>query len=91
MDYIKIHWKHDVPEDPILFYLEVGTDRYDKRRVVVFINGELGYASENEEVKTGLSEVPIDSIDEISSDPECEAIEITKEEFEELWKKALAK
>jgi hypothetical protein len=92
MLYIKVKWKHEHRDEPVLLYSELDDARWEVRKVEAFRDGTLGYASIFEEQKgtfLGLVEVP--SFAEIESDPEFEPTEIAKEEFEEVWRRAIQK
>jgi hypothetical protein len=45
MQYIKVVWKHDHPEEPIVLYSELDEDRWEVRKVEVFRVGSAGYAT----------------------------------------------
>jgi hypothetical protein len=88
MNYIKVKWIHSCPDDPILLYSELDAERWEKRKVEVFHDGHCGYASASESAgSTRLGEEPIPPLVEIASDSQFEPVEITKEEFEEVWAK----
>lgn len=88
MKYICMKWNHPFAEEPILLYCELDDARREVRSVEVFRDGHRGYASATEsDGHTRLGEKPIPPLTEIAPEPEFEAIEITKEEFEEIWTK----
>jgi hypothetical protein len=90
MQYIKVTWKHMHPDDPILLYSELDDDRWEVRKVEIFRHGSAGYASRTESkgsTRLGIEAIP--SLSKIASDPEFEPAEITREEFEEVWLRAL--
>lgn len=88
MNYIKVKWVHEEKDDPILLYSEIDAERWGKRKVEVFYDDRCGYASASESSgSTRLGKDPVPSLAEITSDPEFEPSEITKEEFEEVWMK----
>lgn len=88
MSYIKVKWIHSFPDDPVWLYSELNADRWETRKVEIFADGSRGYASATESGgETCLGEVPVPPLLEISSDPEFEPVEITKEEFEDVWSK----
>jgi hypothetical protein len=81
MLYIKVRWKHDDPNDPILLYIEMDNDRWELRRVEIFSDGSFGYADRSaSRGTTSLSPEP--------ANPEFEPVAITKDEFEAMWLKA---
>jgi hypothetical protein len=91
MQYIKVVWKHDHPNQPVLLYSELDDARWETRKVEVFRGDVLGYASKarcTESTMLGLE--PIPSLSEIALQPEFEPHEITKEEFEQIWARANA-
>jgi hypothetical protein len=87
--YIVCDWKHDDPKYPIRIYSEVDEEGWETRKVQFFPDGRVGYADLErvDNGDTGLSELPLPSIEEINANPRLEDKEITKEEFEEVWRK----
>ncbi|WP_040785980.1 DUF6881 domain-containing protein [Nocardia pneumoniae] len=89
MRYVKVTWHHDFPDEPIHYFHEVGEDNYETRRVQTYRDGHTEWADETHETPTaGVAEIPIAPIEEITSQPEFDAEEITQEEFEQQWTKA---
>ena len=89
MKYIKVSWRHVHAEEPVLLYSELDDLHWETRKVEIFRNGKIGYASRTASSGfTGLGLAPIPPISVIASDPEFEPTEITKEEFEEMWHRA---
>ena len=93
MEFIYLEWFHNFPDEPIKIFSEIDKDRYETRKVEIFRDGTYGYAYLNIEFgKTGLGKIPFpENLDEINSDTQFKAIEITKHEFEEVWKKFVNK
>ena len=88
MNYIKVKWNHSLPGEPVWLYSELDAERWETRKVEVFADGSRGYASATESGgETRLGEAPIPPLIKISYDPQFEPVEITKEEFEEVWSK----
>jgi hypothetical protein len=86
MEYIKVQWLHSHPDEPILLYSELDDARWEIRKVELFPDGSVGYASAKESAKsTRLGLVPVPPLEEIAEDPEFEPLEITKGEFEQVW------
>lgn len=86
MTYLKVLWKHNVPDDARWLYSELDDERWERRKIEVFPDGRWGFADEHQEVGgSGLGECATPSVEEINADPEFEAVEITREEFEVLW------
>lgn len=91
MTYLRVNWIHESEHLPVIMYFELGGDRYELRKIEVFSNGEIAFASEE---KTGgaieLSDQPIPPENEIAEKPEFEVSIVTKEEFEEAWCRAIS-
>ncbi len=87
--YLKVRWRHDFPEDPVLLYSELDSKRYEVRKVEVFGNGSKGYADATSSLKDAqLGDVPVPELSEIAADAQFEPEEISKAEFEKVWKQA---
>lgn len=86
MTYLRVGWKHQDPDDPVILYSELDADRGEVRKVEVFRNGRCGYASaEGSSDRTELGKVPVPELSEIAKDPHFEPVEISREEFEAVW------
>jgi hypothetical protein len=86
--YILVKWKHSFPGEPIWLYSELDNAYWEVRKVEVFRDGSRGYASATESRgTTRLGEEPVPSLENIATDPQFEPIEITREEFEQVWSK----
>jgi hypothetical protein len=88
MKYIKVKWVHFHPDEPTLLYSELDDARWEIRKVEIFPDGRIGYASSIEATsatKTRLSIEPLPPFDEIAADPQFQPVEITKDEFEAVW------
>jgi len=60
MHYVKIAWKHEHPQDPVLIYSELDDARWEVRKVEVFPDGSLGFAEEAGSRRgTGLGELAV--------------------------------
>lgn len=89
MRYIHVAWNHSNPEEPVDLYSELDDQRREVRKVEVFRGGNLGYASSTEASgSTRLGEVPIPPLTEIAEESEFRPEEISRAEFEHLWKSA---
>jgi hypothetical protein len=86
MKYIKVRWRHEFPDEPIILYSELDEGRWETRKVYVFRSGPAGYASDRESSRSVmLSLEPVPPLDEIASDPQFESHEISEQEFEQIW------
>lgn len=89
MRYIRVRWKHNIWGEPVLLFSELSDDAWEIRKVEEFRDGTLGFASEScSQGSTQLSEAPLPDPSVIASDQQFEPVEITKEEFERVWKRA---
>lgn len=89
MIYLKVHWDHDSEIRPVAFYCEMEDDRVEVRKVELFADGSFGYANEKRSSgKTTLGALPMLTVAELAASPNCEAHEITRDEFEEIWRLA---
>jgi hypothetical protein len=86
MKYLMVDWLHNFSDEPIKIYSEIDEQRNEVRKIELFRDGKIGYATETVEFGgCGLSECPIPEIEEIATNPQFKPIEITREEFEEVW------
>jgi len=86
MRYIKATWVHNFDDEPVLYYQELDNANFEVRKIVIYKDGHSEIASEQfSNETTYLSPKPLPNIDEINSDPQFAAKEITKHEFEMKW------
>lgn len=87
--YLKVVWKHENNDYPIVLYSELSKDRYEIRKVELFASGTLFYAYDGgSSGQTTLGELSLPSLEDIASDSEFEPVEITQREFDEVWSRA---
>ena len=92
MKYIRVKWEHSNPDEPIWLFSEIDADGRELRKMECFRNGFCDYATPNESTgNTALSTRPIPDLTVLARDPEFTPVEITKEEFEDVWTKRLYK
>src|SRR5207248_1876118 len=90
MRYLRVQWRHFHPDEPVEIYTELREDGWEVRKVEVFPDGRIGFASPTEgSGSTMLSVEPLPSLEEIAADPQFKPTEIGREEFENMWKKRL--
>lgn len=88
MRYLRVEWLLPHPDDPVTLYTEVDDAGREVRKVDVFADGRIGFAGpggETPSTGTWLGEQRVPSLEEIASDPQFKAAEITKEEFDKVW------
>ncbi|WP_405821625.1 hypothetical protein OG241_36705 [Streptomyces sp. NBC_01390] len=86
MEYWKVDWLHDFQSEAIRIYNEIGDDGYEVRKVYQYRDGRRLRADElHESYEIGLGTVPVGSIEDVVSQPEFEAVVITRQAFEIEW------
>lgn len=90
--YIRVRWLHSSPDDPIELWSELDVDRAEVRKVEMWADGRIGYASDAEEGGgTRLGEIAVPSLSEINLDPQFRAGAVAGAEFESRWIDAIGK
>jgi hypothetical protein len=86
MRYLRLTWRHQLPDEPVLLYNECNASGWEVRKVDVYRDGRTDRASSSGgEGTTFISSEPIPTVAEINADPQFEAVEIGAEEFERIW------
>lgn len=92
MTYLKVKWLQAGEHDPVLFYSELDAERWETRKIDVFADGTMAWADETSDDDSGtvavLGTVPAPPFEEIAADPDFEAAQIAREEFEAVWNQA---
>jgi len=87
MKYIHCLWIHTYTDEPVVLVSEVDDRWFEVRKVEMWRSGKLGWADESSSFgETELSVSSLDSLEEINSDPQFSAVEISREDFENFWK-----
>lgn len=87
--YIQVKWIHSLSSEPVVLYSEIDESGCEVRKVEVYADGSMGFASSSESRGgSGLSKEPLPSMAEIAADPQFEPIEINQIDFERIWAKA---
>ncbi len=82
MQYVHCLWIHTYPEEPVVLVSEVDIKWFECRKVEMWRSGRFGWADKANSVGgTELSLYSLNSLEEINSDPQFSAVEITKEDF----------
>ena len=88
MRYSKLIWRHDSPTEPTRIISEYDANGWERRKVEIFADGSVAFASSNETVGGArLSEIRCPADDEVLS-PEMNVVAITADEFEREWDSA---
>ena len=89
MRYSKLLWNHPFPDEPTEIYSEHDEAGWERRKVELFRDGGIGFAGATEGTEgTKLSLIQCPPDDEVNSEPEFKVVTITRDEFEQLWRKA---
>jgi hypothetical protein len=89
MDYLHVHWRHDAADAPADIYSELDDDRWEVRKVEAFPDGTLHYADDWRSTgRTGLSEVPLPSFEDLAGQDALTPAVIDAAEFERMWTRA---
>lgn len=91
MEYLRVRWIHPLSNEPVLLLSELDSDRYEVRKIEVFRDGRMGFASEAESAHgSRLGEAAVPPANEIAADPEFLIQSTSAEEFENAWRAAKA-
>lgn len=86
MTYICVKWKHSFPDEPILLYSELDSDRWEVRKIDVFPDGRKDYAGpDGESGVSFLCTEVFPPLEAMNDDPQFEASYISEDEFEKVW------
>jgi hypothetical protein len=86
MRYLQVRWNHSLPTEPVEIYGELDDSGWELRKVEIFADGAIGFASATEKTpSTILGEKPWPPLEEIAKDPQFKPVKISKEEFERVW------
>jgi uncharacterized protein DUF6881 len=81
MKYVRVGWKHQHADEPVILYGELGDDRFEVRKVEVYRNGMCRYASAEEASgTTALGVLAMPELSEIAKDPQFDPMEITRDD-----------
>ncbi len=88
MRYLAVQWHHANPEYPVWLYSEINDAGWEQRKVEVYADGTHDFAGEGRH--TGSTELGLDVVpptDEIAADSQFSPREISRDEFEGIWRK----
>ena len=91
LTYMQCKWLHDADDLPIEIWSEIGTDRYEVRKLEYFRDGTVGFAcaEQTTEHKSGtrLGDQAVPPFHEIAREPEFKPRSVTSEDFEKRWQR----
>ena len=86
--YLRVRWKHDHSDEPVVLYCELDEARCEVRKVEEFRDGRMTWAEGRGAIgNTELGRAPVPPLAEITSS-EFEPEVITRAEFEAVWDNA---
>jgi len=86
MEYIDVRWAHSNTKEPIRLVSELGSGRYETRKLEFFPDGRVDFAAKAGSLHcTRLGEMPVPSLADINAQAEFSGIEITASDFDTLW------
>ncbi|MFJ8000941.1 DUF6881 domain-containing protein [Streptomyces sp. NPDC096310] len=89
MKYLKVIWHHDFPDEPVTLFSEIDDERYEVRKIDVYLDGRCDFAdSVTSKGTTMLGEIATPSIEELAELEEFTPSEIEAGEFETIWQYA---
>jgi hypothetical protein len=88
--YVRIGWRHEGADEPVVLYSELDGKRREIRRVEVFRDGSMGYAcAAFERGGSRLGKMAMPTLAELAQDPTFDPAEVTAHEFETMWVRAV--
>ncbi|MGH1508310.1 DUF6881 domain-containing protein [Ralstonia solanacearum] len=90
LNYLLVEWIHEFPLEPVCIYSEMNSDRWETRKVEIYVDRWMGFSDGTNSVGGSmLSTEPLPSLQVIATDPQFIPVEISQEEFEKIWAAAL--
>lgn len=88
MKYIRLKWNHTNPDEPVRIFSELDADDKEIRKIECFRNGFCDIATASGSSGTAaLMTLPLPDLRVLARDPEFTPVEISKDQFEEVWTK----
>lgn len=88
--FMRVEWRHDGADDPILLYSELDEQRYEVRKVEKYRDGRATYAwGKGSTGSTALGDRPVPAAEVIAGHPDFEVSAIRYADFEAVWNEAL--
>ncbi len=89
MKYVRLKWNHENPDEPVWLFSELDPSGKEVRKIECFRNGFCDVATASGSSGTAaLMTLPLPDLSQLAKrDPEFVPVEITKEEFEQVWTK----
>lgn len=92
--YVKLLYKYEINDWSVIHLAELNEDRFEIRTIDIYKNNKYGYAYDKIEYNSFLSDCPCPTKNEFYNSGEydldsADYFDITKEEFESEWEKAV--
>jgi len=88
--HLKVVWRHESDDDPVLLYSELDDERWELRKVEIYADGRMDRADADSQTgSTWLSVEPLPGIEEIREQEPFEPEAISAVEFEAIWRAAI--
>ncbi len=87
MKYIRLKWNHSNPDEPVWLFSELNSEGREVRKIECFQNGFCDIATVGLSSGTAtLITLPLPDLRALARrDPEFVPLEISQEEFEQVW------
>jgi len=86
MKYIRLKWNHSNPDEPVWIFSELDEEGKEIRKIECFRNGFCDIATASGSSGTAaLMTMPLPDLKVLARDPEFIPVEISKEQFDEVW------
>jgi len=87
MKYIRLKWNHTNPDEPVWIFSELDARGREVRKIECFRNGFCDIATaQGSSGSAALISMPLPDLKALAQrDPEFTPVEITKEQFEDVW------
>lgn len=90
VQHVIVRWRHELADEPIAYFSELGPDRFEIRKVQIHRDGRMQWADATRESDVaGLSEIAFPPLAQIAADPQFDAEQIEADRFEEIWRQAV--
>jgi hypothetical protein len=88
--YQKVYWHHESSDEPVVLYSEVDDSGWETRKVEAYRDGRQDFGDASRSTGTTmLGKVVTPSVEEIDAQQEFSAAEISHDEFESIWRRAI--
>ena len=88
MKYIRLKWNHTNPDEPVWIFSELDAEGKEIRKIECFRNGFCDIATASGSSGTAaILTMPLPDLNVLARDPEFIPVEISKDQFEEVWSK----